>query len=122
MDNAPDFPGRQRIHRAELHAIWWICQNFTRAIVHTDSAVVISQVERIRGATTLEDCVLHPDYDILAQLWQVLAPTHTIHKVKSHQRTQDVSDDLERYHAWGNTVADAAAVKATRTLFLEAAT
>eukprot|EP00438_Fugacium_kawagutii_P026178 Skav220536 [mRNA] locus=scaffold1629:218190:228022:+ [translate_table: standard] len=108
--------GRQQIHRAELSAIVWICSHFSQAIIRTDCAVAIDLIDKVRTSDS-SLWVLHPDSDLLNQLQAVLSHGHQVLKIKAHQDPNTLLCPLEKYHAWGNIVADKAAVEANRTLF-----
>eukprot|EP00435_Cladocopium_sp_Y103_P036708 s2370_g9.t1 len=61
-------PGEQRIHRAELYAIIWICERFCNVAIHTDSAVTLAAIR----AASLDIALIHhmEDLDLIYRLKQ----------------------------------------------------
>eukprot|EP00438_Fugacium_kawagutii_P026378 Skav206099 [mRNA] locus=scaffold2150:368384:371515:- [translate_table: standard] len=113
--------GRQQIPRAEFAAVLCVMAHFAQAVIFTDSAAVIAIVKRWRRNPVLLDWALHPDFDLVRELASLLSPDHILCKVKAHQDIDKVPDLVRRYRAWGNYVADKAAVEANRTLLPEVA-
>eukprot|EP00438_Fugacium_kawagutii_P018613 Skav234508 [mRNA] locus=scaffold1613:281194:282486:- [translate_table: standard] len=116
---AARLPGRQCIHRAELTAVLWVFQNFSKACVYTDSLDTHQWVDKLHRDPQMHIDPLHPDIDLLLQLQQLLTPAHVTRKVKAHQDCASVSGLLPCYWALGNRAADKLAVETNEHLLPE---
>lgn len=111
--------GRQCIHRAELQALLFLFENFSRFQVHTDSATAILQIQLCRNAVDLEELAEHDDFDILRRIFRCITPEKQVLKVKAHQNLAEIPDHLSLYHALGNHLVDKTANHACMHLFPE---
>lgn len=101
--------GRQTIHRAEISALLWLCQNFSTFDASTDSATALHYIQLCRTVSAIGDLLMHDDADLLMPLFSALTDDMHFWKVKAHQEVKYIPNALLRYRALGNLVADAAA-------------
>eukprot|EP00438_Fugacium_kawagutii_P030274 Skav225204 [mRNA] locus=scaffold1041:59681:80585:- [translate_table: standard] len=113
--------GRQCIYRAELMAVIFIFEQFSRALVWCDNQDTCDWVAKFQDDSALVLDPLHPDWDLLQRLQDVLTDSHQVCKVKAHQDCTTLDNLLECYKALGNAAADRLAGTTNRTLFPEVA-
>ena len=114
-------PGEQRIHRAELFAIVWICERFHNVAIHTDSTVALAA---IRACKQERACFQHmEDLDLILRLQQVIhLGNKTFLKVQAHaEHARDVTW-MTLFHRLGNKCANDAAIVANKILQPDAVT
>ena len=110
-------PGDQRISRAELFAITYVCERFRNAMIHAGCAGAITAFHRCQAATTflqldhLEDC------DLLQQLWISLQRgSQQAVKVAAHREQEDHLTPQELYKRLGNKMPNDLAISASWNL------
>ena len=110
--------GLQTINRAELATVVHALSLPGRLCIHTDSLYVLKVVTRCRAAHSADTLQQLNNSDLLVQLWHSLRRTDHVEfrKIKSHREISGILDPLDRYHAYGNMVADQTAVAACRHL------
>eukprot|EP00435_Cladocopium_sp_Y103_P048853 s1750_g14.t1 len=113
--------GLQGIHRAELTVIALACESIPSFDLHTDSAVSLAAIARVRAATACHDFADHPDYDLLLRIFRTLQVTHVFHKIKAHVELDNHACNLQLYHQLGNKRANDVAIAANLQLLPEVA-
>eukprot|EP00435_Cladocopium_sp_Y103_P043328 s10_g12.t1 len=104
--------GQQSIYRAELSAVVIVCENTTKACIHTDNAAVVSTFGVCLEAHTLTDIGEREELDLVHRLWRALQKgSFVIRKIKAHQQVTLEHSDLEVYAILGNMLADVYANK-----------
>eukprot|EP00438_Fugacium_kawagutii_P015124 Skav226485 [mRNA] locus=scaffold744:23334:24446:+ [translate_table: standard] len=87
------------------------------AEVFTDSQWALDTFALVVQNSDFRDHVMRDNSDLIFQLCQLarVKQLHrfTMHKVKSHVSDNDVQEDLQLYHVFGNRVADLAAGRGT---------
>ncbi|CAL1173897.1 unnamed protein product [Cladocopium goreaui] len=110
-------PGEQRIHRAELYAIVYICERFQNTIVHTDSAVTLAAIRRCQNTSNPDTLHDMEDLDLVLRLWVTLhTGNRQFLKVKAHAEEDSQVPWLTLYHRLGNKRANDVAITANEFL------
>eukprot|EP00438_Fugacium_kawagutii_P007747 Skav221247 [mRNA] locus=scaffold1045:300146:301999:+ [translate_table: standard] len=112
--------GNQTVYRSELFAVVRIVECFSASDIFSDSAATVKTFSRCQRASSLEDLQNLGERDLVFRLWESLRMgTHKIHKLKAHRDVDAVENVLDRYHAWGNYVADTEAGRVGNELDLD---
>ena len=99
--------GEQDILRAETAAIICIAEKIGQGIIHSDSQVAISNIQRTLQAATVKDFLMCEHFDLLFHLWCIRDRVNiTLRKVKSHQNIKNIHDPLLKYWSIGNNYVD----------------
>ena len=82
--------------------------------IHTDSAYVINSVNKCRLASSADVLQQLNNSDLLMQLWHSLRRDDAVEfcQIRSHRDISAIFDSLDRYHAYGNMIADQTAIAA----------
>lgn len=110
-------PGRQGIHRAELHAVVDIMENFSRCRIWSDSQVTVDAFHSIQIASSPQEFMRNTNYDKLLRMFHAKMPQQRISKIKARQELDHSLPDDELYLRLGNAVANDEAIKVTKTSF-----
>ena len=99
--------GEQDILRAEMLAIFDILENVGHGIIHVDSSVAIKNFRTMWSSSCLAGFKKCEHFDLLCRAWDLRSTASCqLVKVKAHQNIALIDNDLDRYWAMGNQVAN----------------
>ena len=108
--------GEQNIARAELVALVLCFENTNNFTLYTDSAYVISCVNKIQQQLPLNKWLDSSDFDLMHRLQKTFQCNNEVKKIKAHTNIKDIPDAISRYHALGNQLANDQAIHTCKTM------
>lgn len=110
-------PGEQNIHRAEIWALLYICEQFDNVDAYVDSQVALHlAIECLHCSEHAASLLGEPDLAI--RLWRATRTgTYRFFKVDAHKEADTQAPPLVQYHRRGNQCANNAAITTCKHLF-----
>eukprot|EP00438_Fugacium_kawagutii_P026362 Skav206083 [mRNA] locus=scaffold2150:42701:43909:+ [translate_table: standard] len=103
----------QSIYRAELEALVFVTEQFSRTHTYSDSQAALNMTKRITDLQDPSQLQGHPEADLATRLWNAMQRgERSFDKVKAHSLDEPDITLLEKYHRIGNHIADRTAAKA----------
>ena len=110
--------GEQDILRAEMLAIFDILEIIGQGVIHCDSSVAIHSFKTMFAASSPAGFKHCEHFDLLCRAWDFRDRCSCqLVKIKAHQVIASIDNDLDRYWAMGNQVANDLAFAAASRLY-----